>query len=114
LHCSRQCAAAGRPIDGKPSTIATEAIALFVADCPMLAVAELRVGRWSIDLALPLINVAVELDGTYWHSLPAAIDRDRRKDAWLLAHGWTVIRIPMDKHATPTSVAARMKEALGL
>lgn len=112
--CSRRCSMAGRRFGGKPSKIASRATQLFLADCPVLAVPEMRVGRWSIDLALPLINVAVELDGTYWHSRPEVVERDRRKDAWLLSHGWTVIRIPMDGRSTPESVAARMKEALGL
>lgn len=112
LHCSRACAVAGRKINGKPSAIASEAIALFIAESPVLAVPEMRVGRWSIDLALPIHNIAVELDGAYWHSLPAMQDRDRRKDDSLTKAGWSVRRVPIEARDTPETIVARMRQAV--
>lgn len=107
-HCSRECAMRHRPVHYRPSAIATAAIDLFLQDLPMLAIAEHRVGRWSIDLALPLQSLAIELDGIYWHSLPKMIDRDRRKDADLAAAGWQVERVVIDSTDTPRQVAQRI------
>jgi hypothetical protein len=101
--CSRSCAMTGRPVV-KRSAVADEAIELF-STLGVLAIAEHRVGRWSIDLALPIQMVAVELDGVYWHSLPAMVDRDVRKTADLERRGWTVVRVPIGKYATPATLA---------
>lgn len=49
---------------------------------------------WSIDFAFPSFRLAVEADGVYWHSLPAIQAKDARKDAWLSANGWTMLRFP--------------------
>lgn len=112
--CSRTCAGLGRPINGKPSTIATEAIELFRTRHPISCEPETRISRWSIDLAIPSLNLAVELDGEYWHSLPAMADRDRRKDEWLTAHGWRVIRIPMSRHDNADTIALRIAQEVSL
>jgi len=75
-------------------------------------VPEFRLGRWSIDAAVPSKKIAVELDGEYWHSLPAMVDRDRRKDAWLKERGWTVIRIVMSRGDDPPTLAHKVLEAV--
>lgn len=111
--CSKRCAALGRPINGKPSIIATSAIDEWMAsDPPELCVPEYRVGRWSLDLAFPLRMLAVELDGEYWHSLPDMVERDARKDAHLQRSGWTVERIVIHKDATASSLAAEIAAVL--
>lgn len=113
-HCSKKCAALARPICGKPSKIADAAIDEFLRGAPLLCELEKRLGRWSVDLALPLHNIAVELDGEYWHNLPAMVEKDHRKDEWLNANGWNVIRIVMAKDDTPQSIARRIAEELDL
>ena len=50
-----------------------------------------RVGRWSVDVALVEEKVAVEYDGAYFHKEP--LDRDSRKTVDLLGRGYRVIRI---------------------
>lgn len=111
--CSRRCAVLGRPLGGKPSAICSEAAALLAADVKSpLLVEEMRVGRWSIDIAYPLLMVAVEVDGTYWHSLPAMQERDRRKDADLAARGWRVVRVPVGRNSTPEDVAVAVRRHL--
>jgi hypothetical protein len=110
--CSRSCAGLARPINGRPSQIATDATALFSSACSAPVVAELRVAQWSIDVALPDQMIAIELDGEYWHSIPAMRDRDRRKDESLIALGWTVIRIPIRKGDTASDIADRMTKEL--
>lgn len=111
--CSMSCAAFGKPINGKPSVIATAGIDEWCArrDRP-IHTREHRVGRWSIDLALPLEMIAVELDGVYWHSLPAMVDRDRRKDAALADAGWDVRRVVIGGQDTPAVVADGIDKVL--
>lgn len=45
------------------------------------------------DIYLPDNATLIEVDGTYWHSLPKRIEQDAKKDTWAKAHGFTIIRI---------------------
>lgn len=112
IYCSRKCAGLGRPLDGKPSRIASDAIAKFLSSTPVLAIPELRVGVYSIDLAIPALMVAVELDGVYWHSLPGSEKRDAAKDVALAERGWRVVRVPIAARDSSAEVAARILGAL--
>jgi len=47
-----------------------------------------------IDFAIPEKKIAIEVDGTKWHSSKKAKKRDRFKDYQLKRDGWKVIRIP--------------------
>lgn len=49
--------------------------------------------RWEIDFWWPEHRLAVELDGTPYHSLPADLERDRIKDVWLQRHRIGIIRV---------------------
>jgi very-short-patch-repair endonuclease len=54
-----------------------------------------RVGTYKIDFADPDVRLGIEADGFY-HRMPGAAERDRRRDAWLLTQGWHVFRIADD------------------
>lgn len=110
--CSKSCAMTGRPINGRPSKIATDAIAAWAASSRELFTTELRVDRFSIDLALPLRSLAIELDGCYWHSLPAMIEKDARKDAALRSAGWRVVHITIPKDTTADLLAGEIRDAI--
>lgn len=47
---------------------------------------------WFIDIAIPEYKLAVEFDGTYWHTQ----ERDKRRDESLLSLGWTTLRLRYD------------------
>lgn len=49
---------------------------------------------FSYDFADVAAGVLIEVDGTYWHSLPGAKNRDRAKDIVAYRSGWRLIRIP--------------------
>lgn len=53
-------------------------------------VQEYKQGRYSIDFYLPESNIALEVDGTYWHQNKA---RDERKTKFLSSKGLRVVRI---------------------
>lgn len=52
-----------------------------------------RIGPWVCDFYVPSVNLVIEFDGKYWHSLPAMIKRDKRKDEYLLAQGYRISRV---------------------
>ena len=84
--------------------------------------------RSEADLLFPKERVAVYVDGCFWHSCPqhrvlpkanaawwksklqANVDRDRRVDAALAGHGWTVVRIW--EHEPPESAADVIEAAV--
>jgi very-short-patch-repair endonuclease len=52
---------------------------------------QVQIGRYCIDYILPSLNVALEVDGSYWHrKRPEA---DKRKDKYLSSKGFNVVRI---------------------
>ncbi len=51
-------------------------------------------GLWVVDALVPGARVVIECDGEYWHSLPDAVAKDKRKDAYLSSRGFTVLRFP--------------------
>ncbi len=52
-----------------------------------------RVCGFEVDLAWPAQRLIVEVDGYEFHGTRSAFERDRRRDADLLAQGWRVIRL---------------------
>jgi very-short-patch-repair endonuclease len=57
------------------------------------AVTNVRVAGWEVDAFWPTHELVVEIDGFAYHGNRAAFERDRRKDAALVAAGYRVIRI---------------------
>jgi very-short-patch-repair endonuclease len=54
---------------------------------------EHRVGPYLLDMAYPELKIAVEYDGRE-HLTPERARRDLRRQAYLTAAGWTVLRFP--------------------
>lgn len=52
-----------------------------------------RIGQWLTDFYISDLNLVIECDGEYWHSLPDVIIRDKRKNAWLKKNGYKLIRL---------------------
>lgn len=50
--------------------------------------------RFHLDFYLPEQNIAIECDGTFWHSLPGAARRDKRKENVIKSLGMTLVRLP--------------------
>lgn len=44
---------------------------------------EKQFGRYNVDIFLPDYNVAVEVDGNYFHTLPGVPEKDKRRDKTL-------------------------------
>ncbi len=50
------------------------------------------VGPYSVDIFVPSHRIAIECDGEYWHRHTA--ERDRRRDEYMQALGFRVLRLP--------------------
>jgi very-short-patch-repair endonuclease len=72
-----------------------------------------EIGPWTVDCLWREQRVVVELDGGQ-HDRPHQADVDRRRDLWLRAHGYTVLRYGHSQLAAqPADVIADLLEALG-
>lgn len=69
-------------------------VAAVLGDLEIEYEREKRIGRYSIDFYVPGKNLVIECDGEYWHSKPKAQEKDARRDAYLVSHGYTIIRLP--------------------
>ena len=78
------------------SDLETRVLCLLVAQGfpPPAQQHRVRIGgrTFRIDLAYPMLKLAIELDGWEFHSSRSAFDDDRTRANLLVAHGWTVVR----------------------
>lgn len=78
----------------QPRCTDIEAIIYALLDEPGLECErQKRVGAFRADAFVPRLNLVIEADGDYWHSLPGAEERDARKDSYLRELGYRVLRI---------------------
>jgi len=72
-----------------------------------------RVQGHEVDLLWPAQRLIVEVDGHAFHHTRAAFERDRRRDAALIAAGHRVIRITWRRlTGEPKAVIAELAAAL--
>jgi very-short-patch-repair endonuclease len=90
-------------------------------------VTEYEVGYYSIDEALPRLQLAVEVDGCYWHGcvvcghagVGSILVYDARKTTYLEARGWSILRlreheINMDWHDCLSRVRREIQRLEGV
>lgn len=51
-------------------------------------------GRFLVDAYIPSLNLVIEADGSYWHSLPKTIKKDKIKNVYLKKCGFNLLRLP--------------------
>ena len=49
-------------------------------------------GDYTLDAAIPSLNIGIEADGEIWHNNNDKIAKDKRRDSELAANGWIMIR----------------------
>ena len=52
-----------------------------------------KIAGWLVDAYIPDLNLVIEADGDYWHSLPEVIKRDQLKVDKLKDVGYSVLRL---------------------
>jgi very-short-patch-repair endonuclease len=66
-----------------------------------------------VDALWPDVRLVVELDGAAFHRTARAFERDRRRDALLVAHGYVVVRLTWRRIADePDAVVAELRAIL--
>lgn len=110
--CSRRCVGAWATHiqGGRISSLETSVAAMLDA-LQEVYVQQKQIGVWSVDFYIPRLNLVIECDGIYWHGLPKVKIRDRRKDEWLVKHGYRILRLPEPLIRDGRAVAS-VKEAL--
>ena len=63
-------------------------------------------GKFLVDAYIPSLNLVIEADGDYWHSLESNIKRDKAKNAYLIKCGFNLLRL------TETEINKDVKIAL--
>jgi len=48
--------------------------------------------KFALDFFLPEYGIVIECDGDYWHRLPSTVKRDRAKNAYIRACGYSLYR----------------------
>lgn len=76
-----------------------------------LPVLQHPVGPYRLDLAYPELRLAIEYDGRE-HLTPERARRDLRREAFLTAAGWTVLRIPAATVFRPRATAHLVRAEL--
>lgn len=66
-------------------------------------------GKFLVDAFVPSLNLVIEADGAYWHSLERVVKKDKAENAYLAKCGYKVLRIPEDK-VSEFSTAALLTE----
>jgi very-short-patch-repair endonuclease len=68
------------------------------------------IGPYVVDFVCFAAKLVVEIDGGV-HRLPEVVERDRVRENWLKAQGFTVVRIANLEAFDPDAVAQRIREA---
>lgn len=50
-------------------------------------------GKFLVDAYIPSLNLVIEADGDYWHSLDRVKKRDKAKNAYLTKCGYNLLRL---------------------
>ena len=68
---------------------------------------------YRLDLAYPEWLLGIELDGRRTHDAPEAVFADRRRQNYLTAHGWTILRFTWyDATRRPAYIVSTVRDAL--
>jgi len=51
-------------------------------------------GKFLVDAYIPSLNLIIEADGDYWHSLPKVVRKDKSENAYLTKCGYNLLRLP--------------------
>ena len=50
-------------------------------------------GKFLVDAYIPSLNLVIEADGDYWHSLPKIVNKDKAENAYLTECGYNLLRL---------------------
>lgn len=50
-------------------------------------------GKFLVDAYIPSLNLVIEADGDYWHSLDRVVKKDRAENSYLIKCGYKLLRL---------------------
>ena len=50
-------------------------------------------GKFIVDAYIPSMNLIIEADGKYWHTLPKTVKKDKAENAYLTKCGFNLLRL---------------------
>lgn len=50
-------------------------------------------GKFLVDAYIPSLNMVIEVDGSYWHSMDRVVKKDKAENAYLTKCGFNLIRL---------------------
>lgn len=53
--------------------------------------------KFLVDAYIPSLNLIIEADGNYWHTLPKIINKDKAENAYLTKCGYKLLRLSEDE-----------------
>ena len=92
-YCSPECVRKSRR-----ETRPERHIRLALEQLGIAFIPQHSIGRYSIDFFLPLLSVALEVDGAYWHQQEKTKQRDAKRDSFLLQQGIKTVRLQFDSN----------------
>lgn len=90
---ARRAAAVAAAFAGRHPTSIERAVQAVLDELGIAYKRQKCLGHWVVDFYIPDKNLVIEAEGDYWHSLPEVVEKDARRDAWLTAHGYKVLRL---------------------
>jgi very-short-patch-repair endonuclease len=91
LYCSPACARKVRH-----ETMPEKRVKLALQRIGLPFIPQHQVGIYTVDFFLPLLNIALEVDGSYWHQTERIKQKDATRDETLKALGITTIRLAFE------------------
>lgn len=92
-YCSSACVRKSRQ-----ETQPERHIRLALEKLGIMFIPQHTIGRYSVDFFLPLLNVALEVDGAYWHQQEKVKQRDAKRDEVLSQKGIRTVRLQFESN----------------
>lgn len=90
----RRASAAAQSARARGGTSIERAVAAILTAIGVSFQSQYPIDRYVVDFFVPSRALVIECDGTYWHNLPGAAERDAARDVLLVELGYTVLRLP--------------------
>lgn len=99
-YCSRKCFYRGRLVDVQrqqnsknPTSIERIFYDFLFKKNIVFEKQHLINDKFLVDAYIPSLNLIIEADGKYWHSLPRVVKKDRAENAYLQKCGFNLLRL---------------------
>ena len=90
---ARMIKVVGASIAKRGLTTLEKAVAAVLQEKGVVFETNKSIGRYFADFFIADMNLVLECDGEYWHSVDWRIEHDARREQWLLTNGYRVAHL---------------------